>query len=241
MCHCFLYKLSLFFEFGLHPSKKITENLLRMIGWELQLFFSPEAIFIVYFFVGESLVIFSLKASQTPILYKKFSIQGNYVETWFNLFTFRYNVPRSFLKPKGNLFVLLEEERGYPLGIFLDTISITKVCGFVSGSYLPSVTSWRRQEGSGKIYQKKPGRRPKLQLDCPPKRIISKILFASFGTPSGDCESYDIGSCHSSNSRDIVEKVNFLFCNIFPFSLISSKSHAKFLSLKISSMFLQSW
>ncbi|XP_062158349.1 beta-galactosidase 16-like [Alnus glutinosa] len=125
--------------------------------------------------------------------------KGNPSQTW-------YHVPRSFLKPKGNLLVLLEEERGYPLGIFLDTISITKVCGLVSGSHLPSVTSWRRQDGSGKIYQKKPDRRPKLQLDCPPKHIISKILFASFGTPSGDCESYDIGSCHSSNSRDIVEK-----------------------------------
>lgn len=165
-----------------------------------------------------------------------------------NFFTFRYNVPRSFLKPKGNLLVLLEEERGYPLGIFLDTISITKVCGLVSGSHLSSVTSWRRQDGRGKIYQKKPDRRPKLQLHCPPKRIISKILFASFGTPSGDCEIYDIGSCHSSDSRDIVEKVSFLFCNrawflysIFPFSFISSQSHAKFLSIKISSMFLQSW
>jgi hypothetical protein len=181
---------------------------------------------------------FFTEAIQTPILLKKFSIQDNYVVTWLNLFTFRYHVPRSFLKPKGNLLVLLEEERGYPLGIFLDTISITKVCGLVSGSHLPSVTSWRRQDGSGKIYQMKPDRRPKLQLDCPPKHIISKILFASFGTPSGDCESYDIGSCHSSNSRDIVEKVSFLFCNraqflysIFPFSSISSQSHAKFLSI----------
>lgn len=173
---------------------------------------------------------FFTEATQTPILLKKFSIQDNYVVTWLNLFTFRYHVPRSFLKRKGNLLVLLEEERGYPLGIFLDTISTTKVCGLVSGSHLPS-TSWRRQDGSGKIYLKKPDRRPKLQLHCSQKRIISKILFASFGTPSGDCESYDIGSCHSSNSRDIVEKV----------SLISSQSHAKFLPIKISSMFLQAW
>jgi hypothetical protein len=196
--------------------KKKTLKISPANDWErTPVIFSPKAIFTASFFAGGSLVIFSLKASQTPSLLKKFSIQDNSVETWF--FTFRYNVPRSFLKPKGNLLVLLEEEKGYPLGIFLDTISITKVCGLVSGSYLPSVTSWRRQEGSGKIYQKKPGRRPKLQLHCPPKRIISKILFASFGTPSGDCESYDIGRCHSSNSRDIVEKVSFLFCNIFPF------------------------
>ncbi|GLT84966.1 hypothetical protein SLE2022_031710 [Rubroshorea leprosula] len=36
-----------------------------------------------------------------------------------------YNVPRSFLKPTGNLLVLLEEEFGDPLQITLDTVSIT--------------------------------------------------------------------------------------------------------------------
>ncbi|KAJ0025346.1 hypothetical protein Pint_07369 [Pistacia integerrima] len=39
-----------------------------------------------------------------------------------------YHVPRSFLKPTGNLLVILEEEgRGSPLSISLDTASITRV------------------------------------------------------------------------------------------------------------------
>ncbi|TKY45370.1 Beta-galactosidase 16 [Spatholobus suberectus] len=33
-----------------------------------------------------------------------------------------YHIPRSFLKPAGNLIVLLEEETGNPLGITLDTV-----------------------------------------------------------------------------------------------------------------------
>ncbi|KAJ9166686.1 hypothetical protein P3X46_021396 [Hevea brasiliensis] len=96
----------------------------------------------------------------------------------------RYHIPRSFLRPTGNLLVLLEEEKGYPPRITLDTISIRNICGHVSESHSSAV-----------------------QLICPPKRNISRILFASFGTPVGSCGSYAIGNCHSSTSRAIVEKV----------------------------------
>ncbi|XP_035541969.1 beta-galactosidase 16-like [Juglans regia] len=125
--------------------------------------------------------------------------EGNPSQTW-------YHVPRSFLKPKDNLLVLLEEENGNPFGISLDTISRKKVCGFVSDSNLPPANSWMRDNSSGIIYQVKPHRRPALRLQCPPNSTISKILFASFGTPLGDCENHAIGSCHSSNSRTIIEK-----------------------------------
>lgn len=113
---------------------------------------------------------------------------------------YRYNVPRSFLKPKDNVLVLFEEEIGNPLGITIDTISITKVCAHVADSNPPPViNSWRKH-----------GRRPKVQLSCPQGRKISKILFASFGNPIGDCDDYDIGLCHSSNSKAIVEKVHYI-------------------------------
>ncbi|XVE95524.1 hypothetical protein REPUB_Repub02eG0104900 [Reevesia pubescens] len=113
-----------------------------------------------------------------------------------------YNVPRSFLKPAGNLLVLLEEEYGDLLRITLDSVSITKVCGHVSESHLPPVV----QSKSGVNYNKDHVGRPKVHLHCPLKRNISRIVFASFGTPSGDCENYAIGNCHLSNSRAIVEK-----------------------------------
>ncbi|KAF7140326.1 hypothetical protein RHSIM_Rhsim06G0102900 [Rhododendron simsii] len=133
---------------------------------------------------------------------------GNPTQTW-------YNVPRSFLKPVGNLLVLLDEEYGNPLDIVIGTTRITKVCGHVSDSHLPSVTSWKGHYPFSKKYEKYRGRRPKVRLHCPRKTKISRIIFASLGTPSGDCESYAIGSCHSSNSRAIVEKVRFhLICQI---------------------------
>ncbi|XP_065832516.1 uncharacterized protein [Oscarella lobularis] len=46
-----------------------------------------------------------------------------------------------------------------------------------------------------------------LQLECTtPGAVISKIDFASYGTPSGSCLHYDVGSCNAANSTAIVEK-----------------------------------
>ncbi|KAL2503608.1 Beta-galactosidase 16 [Abeliophyllum distichum] len=117
-----------------------------------------------------------------------------------------YHIPRSFLKPTDNLLVLFEEESGNPIGISIDTVSITKVCGHVSDSNPPPMISWKTHTLSQDKQKKKYGRRPKVQLSCPPKTYISKILFASFGSLSGNCEGYAVGSCHSSNSTDVVEK-----------------------------------
>ncbi|KAL6515520.1 hypothetical protein OROHE_018554 [Orobanche hederae] len=123
---------------------------------------------------------------------------------------FRYHIPRSFLKPTDNLLVLFEEEIGNPLGISVDTVSVTKVCGHVSDSHPPPVASWIRETLNQNTYRnncwhrRRP--RPKVQLHCPPNTNISKILFASFGSPTGDCDNYGVGSCHSVNSRAVVER-----------------------------------
>ncbi|KAL7155850.1 hypothetical protein ABFS83_03G103500 [Erythranthe nasuta] len=117
-----------------------------------------------------------------------------------------YHVPRSFLKPKDNLLVLFEEEGGNPTGISVDTVSITKVCGHITDSNPPPLISWKRETLSRNTSEIHHERRPKIHLHCPPKKYISKILFASFGSPFGDCESYALGKCHSTNSTAIVEK-----------------------------------
>ncbi|EXB60111.1 Beta-galactosidase 16 [Morus notabilis] len=129
--------------------------------------------------------------------------KGQPSQTW-------YNVPRSFLKPSGNLLILLEEENGNPLGISLDRVSTTRACVKVSESHLPPVTSWlvEKQGGVKKNNRQKNGRKtpPYVQLSCPRGRTISKILFASYGNPAGDCQSYAQGSCHASNSKTIVKQ-----------------------------------
>ncbi|CAN0892304.1 Beta-galactosidase 16 [Linum grandiflorum] len=102
--------------------------------------------------------------------------RGQPSQTW-------YHIPRSFLKPTGNLLVLLEEETGFPPGVTVNTVSITRVCQYASEKHVSIV-----------------------QLSCPQNQTISEILFASFGAPLGDCKSYSFSKCHSPNSRDIVEK-----------------------------------
>ncbi|XP_047325140.1 beta-galactosidase 16-like [Impatiens glandulifera] len=125
---------------------------------------------------------------------------GNSTQTW-------YNVPRSFLKSKDNQLVLVDEESGNPLGISIDTVSITKVCGHVSDIHPPFVVSWRGQNKTISDFDKhQHGRRPKFHLRCPSKKRISQILFASYGTPKGNCKNFSIGRCHLPSSKAIVEK-----------------------------------
>ncbi|KAF5199251.1 Beta-galactosidase, partial [Thalictrum thalictroides] len=71
----------------------------------------------------------------------------------------------------------------------------------------PAVTSLKLIRRSGGIHNRHPGRGPRaLQLDCPSGKTFSKIIFASYGNPVGDCSKYAAGSCHFSNSRRVVEK-----------------------------------
>ncbi|XP_015576407.2 beta-galactosidase 16 [Ricinus communis] len=116
-----------------------------------------------------------------------------------------YNVPRSFLKPKGNLLVVLEESGGNPLQISVDTASISKICSHVTASHLTLVSSWSKRTNTDNNNSLQA--RPRVKLDCPSNTKISNILFASYGTPEGTCgDAYAVGMCHSSSSEAIVQK-----------------------------------
>lgn len=103
-----------------------------------------------------------------------------------------YHVPRSWLKPRGNLLVVFEEMGGDPSGITLLKRVVNSVCA--------------------DIYDKQPTMeltpgRPKAHLWCPPGKRISKILFASYGTPKGRCGWYSEGTCHAHKSYDAFQQV----------------------------------
>ncbi|XP_068647929.1 beta-galactosidase-like isoform X1 [Aristolochia californica] len=108
-----------------------------------------------------------------------------------------YHVPRSWLKPTGNLLVLFEELGGNPHGISLTRRKVGSVCADIF-EWQPSLTNWRIK-GYG---------RPKAHLSCDPGHKISSIKFASFGTPQGVCGNYQEGSCHAHKSWDAFEKEN---------------------------------
>ncbi|KAJ1687875.1 hypothetical protein LUZ63_019265 [Rhynchospora breviuscula] len=90
-----------------------------------------------------------------------------------------YHVPRSWLKPTGNLMVVLEEWGGDPSGISLVKRSVGSVCAYVDAT--PQA---------------------KVELSCDLGKKISQIKFASYGTPSGRCGGYSEGSCHAHKSYD---------------------------------------
>lgn len=46
-----------------------------------------------------------------------------------------------------------------------------------------------------------------LSLKCPFGTIISEISFASFGTPTGQCNNFSTGTCHEPMTKDIVSDV----------------------------------
>jgi len=112
-----------------------------------------------------------------------------------------YHVPRSLLKPTGNLLVLFEETGADPSEIAFVTRSVKSICASVSEADLPSPHLWK-QLGTVPVNAK-----PRLQLECPKGKRISSIEFASFGNPEGECGSFRKGTCHSTHSWGTAEKV----------------------------------
>ena len=116
----------------------------------------------------------------------------------------RYHVPRSWLRPTGNLLVVFEEWGGNPSGITLTKREVASVCSDIY-EWQPTLVNYQLQ-ASGKV--DKP-LRPKAHLSCDAGQKISSIKFASFGTPQGSCGNFRQGSCHAFHSYDVFEKVRF--------------------------------
>ncbi|KAK9099276.1 hypothetical protein Syun_026321 [Stephania yunnanensis] len=112
-----------------------------------------------------------------------------------------YHVPRSWLKPTGNLMVVFEEVGGNPHGISLVKRTVQSVCADIY-EWQPTLMNYMMQS-SGKVDRPL---RPKAHLLCAPGQKISSIKFASFGTPQGACGSFSEGSCHAHKSYDVFEK-----------------------------------
>ncbi|XP_072989067.1 beta-galactosidase 5-like [Typha latifolia] len=112
-----------------------------------------------------------------------------------------YHVPRSWLQPTRNLLVVFEELGGDASKISLVKRSVSSVCADVS-EWHPNIKNWQIESYG----QPEEHRRPKVHLRCAPGQSISAIKFASFGTPSGTCGSFQQGSCHAPNSQTILEK-----------------------------------
>ncbi|XP_062097106.1 beta-galactosidase 3-like [Humulus lupulus] len=112
-----------------------------------------------------------------------------------------YHVPRSWLKPTGNLMVVFEELGGDASKISIVKRSLTSICADAFENH-PSIENYRIESEGGSSMD----HAAKIRLKCEPGKTISSIKFASFGTPFGSCGNFQQGKCHSPNSLDILEK-----------------------------------
>ncbi|PKI51981.1 hypothetical protein CRG98_027633 [Punica granatum] len=112
-----------------------------------------------------------------------------------------YHIPRSWLKPSGNILVLFEEIGGDPTKISFATRQVGTLCSHVSESHPLPVDMWDSDSKTGK------GSGPILFLECPSSdQVISSIKFASFGTPHGTCGGFSHGKCSSSKALSTLQK-----------------------------------
>nr|CAB3465799.1 unnamed protein product [Digitaria exilis] len=112
-----------------------------------------------------------------------------------------YHIPREWLQESDNLLVLFEETGGDPSQISLEVHYTKTICSKVSETYYPPLSSWSRA-ANGRASVNTVA--PELHLQCDEGHVISKVTFASYGTPSGDCQNFSVGNCHASTTLDLV-------------------------------------
>ncbi|XP_057859557.2 beta-galactosidase [Cryptomeria japonica] len=115
-----------------------------------------------------------------------------------------YHIPRSLLHPMGNVLVLFEETGGNPSKVALSRWSLRRICAHISERHHSSVNLSQKMETDLKILHTHTI--PTLRLECPVGKMISFIMFVSFGNPQGECGHFIEGTCHSIESRVIAEK-----------------------------------
>ncbi|KAH9307807.1 hypothetical protein KI387_035718, partial [Taxus chinensis] len=118
-----------------------------------------------------------------------------------------YHIPRSLLQPVGNMVVLFEETGGNPLEVSLHRWSLRRICAHISERHLSSINLLPKMKNDLKILHE--NTKLSLQLECPMGKMISSIIFVSFGNPQGECGHFKEGTCHSMKSRVTAEKACF--------------------------------
>ncbi|VAI30164.1 unnamed protein product [Triticum turgidum subsp. durum] len=114
-----------------------------------------------------------------------------------------YHIPREWLQESDNLLVLFEETGGDPSKISLEVHYTKTICSRISESYYPPLSAWSRLT-SGRVLVDTIA--PELRLRCDDGHLITKITFASYGTPSGGCQNFSEGKCHASSTLALVSE-----------------------------------
>ncbi|XP_051147165.1 beta-galactosidase 14-like [Andrographis paniculata] len=114
-----------------------------------------------------------------------------------------YHIPRSHLKPTGNVIVVLEETGGDPTKIEILLINRDTICSVIGDYYPPSVSSWELKKNQ---IRSTVDSRNEAKLTCPDKKVVERVEFASFGNAEGACGAFKPATCDSAKVRKVVEE-----------------------------------
>jgi hypothetical protein len=114
------------------------------------------------------------------------------------------------LKSKDNLLVVFEEELGKPDGILVQTVTRDDICLVLSEHNPAQIKTWDTDGDKIKLIAEDHSTRG--TLSCPAEKTIQEVVFASFGNPGGMCGNFTVGTCHTPDAKQVVEKVHTSWC-----------------------------
>ena len=115
-----------------------------------------------------------------------------------------YHIPRAWVKPKGNLLLVLEEESANPKDIEILNVDRDTICSSVSENHPRSVREFSRKKKQ--LTSVGDDEKPKATVKCPNHKKIVTVEFASFGDPVGPCGGFVLGNCNAAASKQVVEQ-----------------------------------
>lgn len=193
-------KLQLFTEEG---SKKVTwaplEKNLGPLTWYKSYFDAPE---------GDDPIALRMTGMQKGVIWVNGINLGRYWVSYLSAIDKptqeEYHVPRSILKAKDNMFVVLEETGGNPETIEILEVNRDTICSVITEYHPPNVKTWERKDDTFRaIFD--PVRA--AHLSCPDDKIIGKVEFVSFGENEGACGYFQPGKCDSSKAHQVVQDI----------------------------------
>ncbi|KAH6767256.1 glycosyl hydrolase family 35 protein [Perilla frutescens var. hirtella] len=192
-------KLQLFTEEG---SKKVKwtplDSNLGALTWYKTYFDAPE---------GKEAVALRMRSMQKGMIWVNGKSLGRYWVSYLSAINKptqeEYHVPRSYLKAKDNLLVVMEETGGDPQKIEILRVNRDTICSVIKEYHPPNVKTWERKDDKFRaIFD--PVRA--AHLTCPDDKIIGKVEFVSFGDNQGACGSFLPGKCDSPNAHKLVQQ-----------------------------------
>lgn len=139
---------------GLDGEKKQfhTEQGMGSVQWKPAQFDRPLTWYMRHFDApsGDDPVVIDMNQMGKGVLYVNGEGLGRYWMSYHHALgkpsQFLYHVPRSFLKPTGNVLMLFEEEGGRPDAIMILTVKRGNICAFISEKNPAHVRSWERKD-----------------------------------------------------------------------------------------------